>query len=138
MADERFLTHFDVSASALTTERLKMRLIANNMANINTTRSEDGGPYKRMEALVRTKKFACGDVDRGVSVDKIFRDDSQPRLVFNPNHPDANAQGYVAYPNIDLVTETTNLKQASLAYEANAAVIDAIKKSISSAMEIDR
>jgi len=136
VTEEKFLTHFNVSASALTTERLKMRLIANNMANINTTRTASGGPYQRMEALVKSKQLTGNKYDRGVSVDTIAVDQGPPKLVYDPAHPDANTSGYVAYPNIDLVTETTKLKQASLAYEANAAVISTIKKSIDVALDL--
>ena len=136
MADERFLTHFDTSASALTTERLKMRLIANNMANINTTRTPEGGPYKRVQAVVESKRMNGDRYEVGVGVKDIHVDSSEPRFVFEPHHPDANPYGYVAYPNIDLVNETTQLKQASLAYEANATMIETIKKTVNVALEI--
>jgi flagellar basal-body rod protein FlgC len=136
MADERFLTHFDTSASALTTERLKMRLIANNMANLNTTRTPEGGPYKRVEALVTSKRLNDDSYENGVGVQSIHVDNSDPRLVFDPQHPDANQYGYVAYPNVDLITETTDLKQASLAYEANATMIETLRKTINIALEL--
>ena len=136
MSNERFLTQFDVSASALTSERLQMRLIANNMANMNTTRTDDGGPYQRMEAIVQSRRLNENSVDEGVSVAEIRRDDSPPRLVYNPHHPDANAEGYVAYPNIDIVMETTRLKQAQLAYQANATVIDNIKRTVNTALTL--
>lgn len=136
MAEERFLTHFDTSASALTTERLKMRLIANNMANMNTTRTPEGGPYKRVEALVESKRLNGNPYETGVAVKDIHVDTSAPRLVFDPHHPDANSYGYVAYPNIDLVRETTQLKQASLAYEANATMIETLKKTTTVALEL--
>lgn len=136
MAEERFLTHFDTSASALTAERLKMRLIANNMANINTTRTPDGGPYKRVAAVLESRQMNGDPYDVGVGVKDIHVDQSDPRFVFEPHHPDANQYGYVGYPNIDLVEETTKLKEASLAYEANAAVIESIKKTVNVALEI--
>jgi flagellar basal-body rod protein FlgC len=136
MADERFLTHFDTSASALTTERLKMRLIANNMANINTTRTPEGGPYKRVEALVTSKRLNDDPYETGVGVQSIHVDNNDPRLVFDPQHPDADQYGYVAYPNVDLITETTDLKQASLAYEANATMIETLRKTINVALEL--
>ncbi len=136
MADERFLTHFDTSASGLTTERLKMRLIANNMANINTTRTPEGGPYKRVEAVVASKRLHDDPYENGVSVAAVHVDNSDPRLVFDPQHPDANPYGYVAYPNVDLITESTDLKQASLAYEANATMIETMRKTINIALEL--
>ena len=136
MSEEKFLTHYDVSASALTTERLRMRLIANNIANMNTTRTVEGGPYKRMEAVVQTKMLNKSKFDQGVSVTKVTLDQSPPRLVFDPAHPDANAQGYVGYPNIDMVREAANLKRATMAYDANATVLDAIKKTVDAALRI--
>ena len=136
MADERFLTHFDVSGSALTTERLRMRLAANNIANINTTRTEAGGPYKRMEAVVQEKLLNQSPFERGVSVKEVFHDPSPPRLVFNPSHPDANQDGYVAQPNVDLLKETVGLKSASMAYQANAMAVESIKKSVEVLIDI--
>jgi flagellar basal-body rod protein FlgC len=113
-----------------------MRLIANNMANINTTRTPDGGPYKRVEALVASKRLNGNPYETGVGVQSIHVDNSDPRLVFDPQHPDANQYGYVAYPNVDLITESTDLKEASLAYEANATMIETVRKTINIALEL--
>ncbi len=127
---EEFVSHYDVSASALTAERARMRIIASNVANVNATRSLDGGPYKRQVALLETQQRDGSTLDAGVRIQKIEVDSSPPRLVYEPEHPDANNDGYVAYPNIDLLREVTDMKTATLAYQANISVVEATKKMI--------
>ena len=87
--DDRILTHFDVSASALTAERARMRVIASNIANVNSTRSAEGGPYKRQVAILETHKVPHSNLEQGVHVKEIITDTSAPRLVYDPEHPDA-------------------------------------------------
>lgn len=137
MADE-LINHFDVSASALTAERTRMRLIASNIANVNSTRTEEGGPYKRQFATLQTQPLAESNVEKGVRVERIVTDPTAPRVVFEPEHPDADKEGYVAYPNVNLLKEVTDMKSATMAYQANISVIESQKKIIQRAMDIGR
>jgi len=136
-SDQSFITHFDVSGSALASERARMRLIASNVANVNSTRSPDGGPYKRQFAILESKKTESA-LNTGVHLREIVTDSSVPRLVFDPEHPDADAQGYVAFPNVDILREVADMKAASMAYQANISVVNSTKQIISHAIDIGR
>jgi flagellar basal-body rod protein FlgC len=133
-----------ISASGLTAERLRLDLIANNLANINTTRTPRGGPYRRQvpvfaeklrEALGQSPDQAPG---RGVEVAAIVEDNTPPRLVYDPSHPDADPDGYVALPNINIVNEMVDMITATRAYEANVTVLNAAKAMTMKALEIGR
>ena len=134
---------FNVAASGLSAERLRLQTIATNMANARTTRSEEGGPYQR-----RVPVFEAVSVDRfgdmldretqRVVVSAIESDGSAPQPVYDPSHPDADADGYVEYPNVNILQEMVDLMTASRAYEANATVIDATKAIADRALEIGR
>lgn len=126
------------SASALTAERLRMDLIANNIANVNTTRTPEGGPFRRQLALFASRKGHDPKVGQGVRVVGITESNEPPRLVYDPGHPDANAEGYVAMPNVNIVTEMVDLITASRAYEANVMAINAAKEMAAKALEIGR
>ena len=131
----------DVSSSALTAHRLWMDTISSNLANINTTRTLDGGPYKRkVPVFAEMLDKAIGGYEDigGVRVTQIAEDPTPPRLAYQPEHPDANEEGYVAFPNVNLVREMTDMLVASRGYEANLAVTDAAKVMWSSALEIIR
>jgi flagellar basal-body rod protein FlgC len=150
----RIFHALDVSASGLTSERLRLDLIANNLANANTTRTADGGPYLRQLALVSSRPAggAFGSALRlassgraggvstgnGVQVTGIMRDPSPPVLKYDPSHPDANAEGYVMLPNVNIVTEMTDLVTATRAYEANVTALNASKQMLLKALEIGR
>ena len=136
--DDKILTHFDVSASALTAERARMRVIASNIANVNSTRSAEGGPYKRQVAVLETHKVPHSHLEQGVHVKEIITDTSAPRLVYDPEHPDADTQGYVAYPNVNLLNEMVNMKTATMAYKANVTVVNATKQIISRSLDIGK
>lgn len=131
-----------ISGSGLTAERLRMDLIASNIANIETTRSADGGPYRRRVAVFREKLeevASYGGVrGAGVEVAAILRDNSPPRVVYSPDHPDANEDGYVYLPDIDIVNEMVDLITATRAYEANVTVINASKSMAVKALDIGR
>lgn len=137
---------FAISASGLTAERLRLDLIANNLANVNTTRTTRGGPYKRQvpvflerlqgEKDALTNRFRLQKA--GVEVNFIWEDPEPPRLVYDPSHPDANEGGYVAYPNINVVNEMIDLITASRAYEANLTTLEAAKNMAQRALEIGR
>ena len=126
------------SASALTAERLRMDLIANNIANVNTTRTPEGGPFQRQLAVLMPRRGKDPNVGMGVRAVGIAQDNNPPRLVYDPGHPDANPEGYVAMPNVHVVTEMVDLITASRAYEANVTAINAAKEMAVKALEIGR
>ncbi|HEX7714054.1 MAG TPA: flagellar basal body rod protein FlgC [Bacillota bacterium] len=137
--------NLDISATALTAERLRMDLISDNIANINTTRTKEGGPYERkvpvfMEVLDEYMGSNGRPVSKpaGVKVLKIQPDGNPPRLVYDPSHPDANADGYVAYPDINPVSEMVNLITASRSYEANVTAFNSSKDIFRAALEIGK
>jgi flagellar basal-body rod protein FlgC len=138
---------FAVAASALRAERMRLDVIASNLANANTTRTEEGGPYRRRHVIFETEPMgsdfaetvaALGTADarRGVEVTAVVEDPTPPRMVFDPGHPDANAEGYVAYPNVNPVLEMVDLMAATRAYEANVQVVTATKRMSESALSI--
>jgi flagellar basal-body rod protein FlgC len=118
----------DIAASGLTAHRQWMDLIAGNIANAETTRTPEGGPFRRQLAVFMEMQDADGEPG-GVKVAQQISDDSELRKVYSPEHPDADAQGYVSYPNVDVVMEMVDLIAANRAYEANATVIEAAKAS---------
>ncbi len=131
----------DISGSALTAHRLWMDSISSNLANINTTRTLDGGPYKRKVPIFAEMldKTVGGYEDiGGVRVVELSEDQTPPRLAYQPEHPDADANGYVAFPNVNLVREMTDMLVASRAYEANLAVADSAKNMWNGALDIIR
>ena len=118
-----FFTAMEVSASGLAAERTRMNVAASNLANAQTTQAAGGGPYKRRNVVAAAT--AVGNVDpqfaqavKGVQVSQIAQDTAPPRLEYDPGHPQANAQGYVAYPNVNPVEEMVDMITASRAYEA--------------------
>lgn len=131
---------FSISGSGLTSQRLRLDLIANNIANVHTTRTEEGGPYKRL-VPVFTQRLAVakGNTEgAGVAVTAILKDEGSPRLVYEPGHPEADEQGFVSYPNINVANEMVDMIGATRAYEANATVIEAAKDLAEKALEIGR
>jgi flagellar basal-body rod protein FlgC len=119
----------DIAASGLTAHRQWMDLIAGNIANAETTRTPEGGPFRRQLAVFMELQDA-GGAPGGVKVAEQISDDSELKRVYQPEHPDADAQGYVSYPNVDVVMEMVDLIAANRAYEANATVLEAAKASI--------
>ncbi|GAW92914.1 flagellar basal body rod protein FlgC [Calderihabitans maritimus] len=140
----RIFQSMAISASGLTAERLRMDIISSNIANINTTRTEEGGPYRRklpVFAEKLDKSIQSGNNrfrGRGVKVVEIAEDQSPPRLVYDPGHPDANEEGYVAMPNINIITEMVDMITATRAYEANVTALNAAKSMALKALEIGR
>jgi len=139
-------TAFDINASGMTAERYRMDIISENLANMNTTRTEDGTPYRRKVVTFqeRGEKTPFHQVlderrDRysnetgkysgnGVKVNGVYEDTwSEMKMVYDPGHPDADENGYVLYPNVDAVTEFVNLIDASRGYEVNATAFEASK-----------
>lgn len=127
-----------ISASGISAERLRMDVISSNIANMRTTRTEDGqGAYRRKIAVFEENSDPKLGL-LGVKAVRIDEDKSDMRLEYNPNHPDANEEGYVEYPNVDILVEKTDLMTATRAYEANVDALEAQKNMISKALEIGR
>lgn len=130
---------FDINATGMTAERYRMDIIAQNVANANTTRTQDGTPYRRKVVVFEERNSQTPfrtvlrkERDRysgtGVKVTGVYEDKwTEGNMVYDPSHPDADENGYVMYPNVNIITEMTNLIDASRAYQANATALDASK-----------
>lgn len=130
-----------ISGSALSAQKLRLDLVANNIANINTTRTEEGGPYKRHMPVFEEKlreSMDNGFDGAGVEVTEIVEDKSSPRMEYNPEHPEANKDGFVALPNINIVDEMVDMISATRAYQANVTALDSGKQMALKALEIGR
>lgn len=131
---------FDIASTGMAAQRLRVQLIAANIANSETTRTKEGGPYRRRDAVFETQDLAFSGAlaQAGVRVAAI-RTSQEPFLTrFEPGHPDADPNGVVRYPNVNPVEEMVNLTEASRAFEANIAVVRAAKAMASAALEILR
>ena len=139
----------EISASGLTAQRLRMDVTAENLANAQTTKGADGQPYRRKEVVLReisqggfgaqlTAAMGTGAKSRpgGVEVAEIASDQTAGKMVYDPSHPDANAQGYVQMPNVDTVTEMVDLIDSSRAYEANVTAMQASKQMFTKTLDI--
>jgi flagellar basal-body rod protein FlgC len=143
------------SASGLTSQRLRMDVISNNIANAETTRTAEGGAFRRQEVvfapktvgqpsffeLLRSGGKTAGELGlrtEGIQTVGIVEDKAPTRKVYDPSHPDANPNGYVEYPNVNLVTEMTDMLSATRSYEANVTVFNAVKQMAQRALEIGR
>ncbi|MDH5465128.1 MAG: flagellar basal body rod protein FlgC [Thiovulaceae bacterium] len=161
-----FLSSYDISGYGLSAQRVRVNTISSNIANAQTTRTDEGGPYRRRSVVFKAIDFGkqlnnnieknnnlleysdpLDEQDFGkkpkpaimsVIVNKIVRDDREPKMKFEPGHPDANAQGYVAYPNINPVVEMADLIEATRAYQANVASFQSSKNLANSAIDILR
>jgi flagellar basal-body rod protein FlgC len=140
-----FLSGMDISASGLTAQRLRMDVISENIANVDTTRTVDGGPYTRKYVVLEERKDNFSDVLKssaeagatgGVRVSEIGKDTSAYNLVYDPDNPDANADGYVQYPNVDMTQEMTDMISAYRSYEANVTAFSAYKDMAVKTLEI--
>ncbi len=145
-----------IGSSALAAQRLRLDLISNNIANAETTRTDQGGAYKRQDvvfstqgqnsflpALVLANRKQNPVAENlanlgGVKVDRIITDENPGSRVYDPKHPDADKDGYVTYPNVDLVVEMTNMLSATRSYEANLSMIDASKRMALRALDIGK
>ena len=160
-----FLSSFDISGYGLSAQRFRINVISSNIANVNTTRTDEGGPYRRKEVIFKAIDFDKElnknlDVNfmkyenpldeegedykeakppiQTVIVDKVVRDDSKPILKYDPSNPDADKNGYVAYPNINPVVEMSDLVEATRTYQANVAAFQSVKNMAQSAISILR
>lgn len=140
-----------IGSSGLTAQRLRLDLISNNIANAQTTQTEKGGPYQRQDvvfmpegqnaAVARSTEARQGGLSvlqGGVRVAQITTDTEAGPRVYDPTHPDADANGYVNYPNVDIVVEMTNMLSATRSYEANLSSIEAVKRMALKALEIGK
>ncbi|NDY55777.1 flagellar basal body rod protein FlgC [Desulfovibrio sulfodismutans] len=144
-----FSTALDIGSSALSAQRTNLNVISMNLANIRSTKTANGeGPYQRKSVVFEStpvdtpfSKAMQGALDRdisGVKVTGVVNDNRPPRLVFEPGHPDADENGYVAYPDINVVEEMANMITTMRSYEASAASISTTKSMFSKALEIGR
>lgn len=150
-----FMDTLAISASGMTAERLRMDVVANNLANVNTTRTPGGGPFRRQQVAMAPATASFGEtlaglsgedggdgsgegVRGGVQVSGIVPDMRPFKRVYQPGHPDADRQGYVNLPNVDTVTEMVDMMGATRAYEANVAAVGAVKGMAMKALEIGR
>lgn len=161
-----YLSDFDISGYGLSVQRFRMNVISSNIANANTTRTAEGGPYRRREVIFKATDFdkllneqinkdnnflkyenplndpsspeEAKPAIQSVVVDKVVRDDKDFRMKYDPSHPDANAEGYVAYPNVNPVIEMADLIEATRAYQANVSAFTSAKTIAQSAIDLLR
>ena len=127
-----------ISSTGMSAERLRMDVIAENLANAETTRTPQGGPYRRQEVVLEQAGASFGDVLGGVRVAGIVSDASPPRRVYDPGHPDADKQGYVTLPNVNPVNEMVDLITAQRGYEANVTAMSAAKQMFTKTLDVLR
>ena len=140
-----------ISASGLFAQRLRLDTISNNIANAQTTRTAKGTPYQRQDVVfmaegsnpalpqnVAARRGGLNNIQGGVQASEIFTDTSAGTRVYDPTHPDADANGYVTMPNVDIVVEMTNMLSATRSYEANLSTIEAVKRMALKALEIGK
>lgn len=161
-----YLSNFDISGYGLSAQRFRMNVISSNIANANTTRTAEGGPYRRREVIFKATDFdkllneqinkdnnflkyenplndpsspeEAKPAIQSVVVDKVVRDDKDFRMKYVPSHPDANTEGYVAYPNVNPVIEMADLIEATRAYQANVSAFTSAKTIAQSAIDLLR
>jgi flagellar basal-body rod protein FlgC len=143
-----FMTAFDISASGLSADRTRINTISMNLANAKTTRTAQGGPYRRRSVVQQATdvddpfsihmRSALDRAVQGVRVSAVTMDNRPFKRVYEPGNPDANAEGYVMYPDINVVEEMANLMSAQRNYEANVTTVDAVKGMFIKALDIGR
>jgi len=147
-----FLSSFDIAASGMSAQRLRMDIAAENISNSDTTRTEAGGPYRRKDVVLQSygmssfqdalRNAARGrgfvGYSAGVRVADIIEDDREFKKVYNPEHPDADENGYVNLPNVDVLKETVDSMSATRSYEANVTALNAMKLMAQKALEIGK
>ncbi|MGB4439100.1 MAG: flagellar basal body rod protein FlgC [Sedimentibacter sp.] len=144
-----FLQSMNISGSGLTAQRLRMDVISENIANIDTTRTENGDPYRRKMVVLSStdtnsfknmmvKNLNDYEITGGVEVSDILEDQSEFKLLYNPEHPDADENGYVKMPNVDSLKETVDMMEAYRAYQANVTALNTTKQMAVKALEIGR
>jgi len=138
------ITAMDINASGLTAQRRRVELSSANLANSQTTRTDEGGPYRRKDVVFETASFqdslgaAMTNGVQGVQVSDVVEDQTPFDRRYEPGHPDADKDGYVSYPNVNVMAEMANLVSASKSYEANISAIGIVKAMIARTLEIGR
>lgn len=134
-----------ISSSALKAQTIRLNTIASNIANIDTTRTPEGGPYQKKEVVFQSNGSFADNLEQslkgsvqGVDVAAIRSNPAPPRIIYDPSHPDADGEGYVAKPNVNLVEEIADMTSATRAYEANVTVVKSVKRMALKALEIGR
>lgn len=144
-----FLSSMNISASGLTAQKQRLDIISENISNIETTRTEGGGPYRRKMVVfqpiegndfksVLSKRAKEASSKGGVQITQVVEDEREFKAIYNPEHPDADADGYVLMPNVDLIKETVDAMSATRSYDANITAFNAIKMMATKALEIGR
>ncbi len=146
-----FLNSMSIVGSGLTAQQQRLDVISENITNMTTTRTEDGGAYRRKVTVLEAEEnnsfssilnnrmnYSTTQTEGGVRVAEVFEDESDFKLVYDPTHPDANEQGYVEMPNIDLIKETSDAMAASQAFSANATAFNVLKTVTQSALQIGK
>ena len=136
MSGMNVFTALQVSATGMAAERTRVNLASSNLANAETTKTAEGGPYRRLDPVFEAQTID-GDA-QGVRVAEVHRDESEGRPVYMPGHPDADANGFVTLPNVNPVDEVVNLLSAQRGYEANASAVDTVKVMAQRALDIMR
>ena len=135
---------FAISASALKAQKIRLDTVASNLANVETTSTPEGGPYKKKSVYFETQPLSFKETlndslsqrAQGVAATKILADESEPKKVYNPGHPDADENGYVAMPNVNVLAEMVDMMSATRSYQANVTVIKSAKRMALKALEI--
>lgn len=134
-----------ISSSALKAQTIRLNTIASNIANIDTTRTPEGGPYRKKEVVFQSNGSFADNLEQslkgsvqGVDVAAIRSNPAPARIIYDPSHPDADGEGYVAKPNVNLVEEISDMTSATRAYEANVTVVKSVKRMALKALEIGR
>lgn len=137
---------FKISGSALKAHKLRLDTISSNLANVETTSTPEGGPYKKKSVYFQSKPISFQETldqkiqqaSQGVEVTKILEDKEDPRKVYNPSHPDADENGYISLPNINTAEEMVDMMSATRSYQANVTAIKSAKRMALKALEIGR
>ena len=141
-----FFTAMEVISSGLTAERVRMNITASNLANAETTRTEAGGPYKRRDPIFESKNLDDrrgfqSDLEQallGVEVAEVVEDTKEPRLLFDPSHPDSNGDGYVELPNVNMIEEMVNMMMAARSYEAGVSAMRSVTEMAQRALSVGK
>ena len=136
-----FLRSLDISASGMTAQRMRLDIVSENIANKDTTRTADGGVYRKKSVVFQDilNSAAAGKEKGGVVVSEIVEDTTNPtQMVYNPGHPDADADGYVEMPNVDSLKETIDAMSASRSYDANVTAFNIMKQMAARGLDIGK
>ena len=134
-----FFTARHISGSGMSAERTRLNIASSNLANAETTRTAEGGAYKRLDPVfqaIPATEDSAGP--QGVTVAQVVADQTEGKKVYSPGHPDADADGFVNFPNVNPVNEVVNLLSASRGYEANATAVETLKQMAQKGLDISR